>query len=303
LIDKLTSDRTVNKNLNSFRLKTMTNINNCIICGSVDFKDQFKKKSATGEEYILAECKSCGLKFLPAPPDENKIAAYYKKDYFTNRTERGYDNYFSRTLKNEIERVFKLNLADLDFFNFERKLNKPKSLDIGCAAGYFVNYLKDRGWASEGVDISEDCVNFAVKCGLNVYRNDYLRLDFNLKFNLITMWASIEHLHRPELFLKKIHEDLADEGRLFISTCRADGFNFMKFFGPKWRFYNFPEHIFFFSHRTIKKILEKSGFRILRYRTYGSNIGKPGSLIRKAADFCAKKFYSGDMMIISAEKI
>ncbi|MBN2402453.1 MAG: class I SAM-dependent methyltransferase [Spirochaetes bacterium] len=278
-------------------------IDTCIICASKDNNTVFKKTSAMGDEFTLVKCSNCGLKFLSQVPDEREISYYYKKTYFTKRTERGYDNYFSGSTKNEIERVFKLNLADLGFYKYENRLKeKRRSLDIGCAAGYFVNFLKGKGWHSYGIDISKDCVDFANRLGLNVRQGDYMKINFSKKFDLITLWSTIEHLHRPDLILKKAYKDLKKDGILYISTCRADGFNFMKLFGKKWRFYNFPEHMFFFSYQTLKKLLVNSGFAIMNYKTYGSNLGKSGSWIRKAADFIAKKFYLGDMMIVSAKK-
>jgi 2-polyprenyl-3-methyl-5-hydroxy-6-metoxy-1,4-benzoquinol methylase len=282
----------------------MITIDMCIVCGLKDFAPQFKKASERGDEFTLVKCTKCGMRFLSSVPDENEIRKYYSKEYFTKRTERGYDNYFSDKVRNEIERVFKLNLADLDFFNFEEHLKGRKNcLDIGCAAGYFVNYMKGRGWNSSGIDVSEDCVAFAGKAGLDVRPGNYLKINYSKKFHFITLWATIEHLHEPDVVLKKIYKDLDANGILCISTCRADGFNFMKLFGKHWRFYNFPEHIYFFSYSTLKKILEDSGFQIVRYRTYGSNFGKSGSFIRKLADFAAKKLYAGDMMIVSAKKL
>ena len=281
----------------------MKTIETCIVCGSNKFTPQFKKASAAGDEFELVKCASCGLRFLASVPDEDEIKKYYSREYFTKRTERGYDNYFSEKIKTEIERVFRLNLLDLDFYNYEESLKGEKhSLDIGCAAGYFVNYLKRRGWNASGIDVSADCTDFARNAGLNVITGDYLKTGFNNKFDLITLWASIEHLHRPDKFLAKIHNELKPEGLLLISTCRTGGFNFMKLFGKRWRFYNFPEHIFYFSRSNIKYFLEKSGFKMTGYKTYGSNIGKGGSLVRKFADVLAKKIYLGDMMIVSAEK-
>jgi 2-polyprenyl-3-methyl-5-hydroxy-6-metoxy-1,4-benzoquinol methylase len=285
----------------------MPTINTCILCGQKDFSRQFSKPSAQGDEFTLVKCSKCGLQFLQDVPDEAGIAEYYQKEYFTKRTERGYDNYFSDKIKNEIERVFKLNLADLGFFEFEEKIKRSNgtnfSLDIGCAAGYFVNYMKERGWNAAGIDVSKDCVEFASGCALNVQQGDYLKTYFPEKFDLISLWATIEHLHRPDKIFVKAYNDLKSNGVLYISTCRVDGINFMKLFGRRWRYYNFPEHMYFFSYHTIKRLLKKSGFNIIKYKTYGSNISKGGTILRKAADLLAKKFYLGDMMIIAAEKV
>lgn len=275
----------------------------CIVCGNSTFKKRFSKESEFGDMFTLVCCTTCGLEFLNPQPDEDEMHQYYSRRYFTTRTDRGYDNYFSTGVRSEIERVMELNLHDLDFFTFEDSLKSKRALDIGCAAGYFVNYLHERGWHAEGIDVSEDCVEFArEKLGLAVEQGDYLTTEYLPKFNLITLWATIEHLHCPERVLEKIYTDLEEDGRLFISTCRSGGINFMRVFGPRWRFYNFPEHLFFFSAKTICRLFENNGFRVTEYYTYGSGVGKGGSLIRKTADFLAKNCFMGDMMLLSAVK-
>ncbi len=277
----------------------------CIVCGSEKHHGLFSKAGPGGEdEFNLVECDKCGLRFVSPRPTVSEILKYYDARYFTTRTDRGYNDYFSMEVRAEIERIISLNLADLGFFAHEGKYASPRrSLDIGCAAGYFVNFMKKRGWDAEGIDVSADCVDFAAqRLGLNVTRGDYLTTGFTDRFDLISLWATIEHLHHPDRFLMKIREDLVPGGMLYISTCRIGGINFMKLYGKHWRYYNFPEHLYFFSRKTIKKLLERCGFRMMKYRTYGSGFGNPGSVTRKVADFCAKNLYMGDMMLIAAEK-
>ena len=233
----------------------------------------------------------------------DEIGAYYSESYFKKRTDRGYDNYFSEATRREIERVIELNLHDLGFYKFEKKLSGQKRvLNIGCAAGYFLAFMLERGWEATGVDISPACVEFARGAGLAVYEDDYLEIAFARPFDLITLWASIEHLHNPDLFLEKAHDELKDGGLLYISTCRSGGLNFMRLYGQDWRFYNFPEHLYFFSQASIEKLLEQKGFKIIQYATYGSGFGAAGSNSRKFADILAKRLFLGDMMLIAAEK-
>lgn len=275
----------------------------CVICGSDERKPLFSKESRGGKPFTLVKCGRCGLQFVSPRPDANEIGAYYDGSYFTTRTDRGYDDYFSEETRREIERVIRLNLADMEFFGYEASLDGGKRvLDIGCAAGYFLAFMRDRGWDATGVDISPACIEFARGAGLAVYEDDYLEISFARPFDLITLWASIEHLHRPDRFLEKARDELKDGGRLYISTCRAGGANFMRLYGRDWRFYNFPEHLWFFSRAGMKKLLEKYGFRIVRYATYGSGFGRPGSLPRKTADTMAKLLRMGDMMLVAAEK-
>ncbi|MBN1495317.1 MAG: class I SAM-dependent methyltransferase [Spirochaetes bacterium] len=275
----------------------------CVICGSDKRKQKFRKAARDGTMFTLVKCAHCGLEYVSPRPDPDEISAYYDDNYFMQRTDRGYNDYFSEAMRQEIERVVLLNLADLDFFSYEESLaGEKRVLDIGCAAGYFLNLMRDRGWETTGVDISPACVEFARGEGLAVYEDDYLEIAFARPFDLITLWASIEHLHHPDRFLEKAHDELKKGGLLYISSCRAGGLNFKSLMGSRWRFYNFPEHLYFFSRTLMEKILEQKGFRIAKYSTYGSGFGAPGSMARKAADRLAR-MGPGDMMLIAAERV
>ncbi len=276
----------------------------CILCGPAKRRAVFTRSPAGGEAFTLVRCTSCGLRYLSPRPTEKEIGRYYQSTYFTRRTDRGYDNYFAPGTRAQIERLFLLNLDDLGFSEYERSLRGPRrALDIGCAAGYFVNMLAARGWKAAGIDISESCVAFARdRLKLDVTRGGYLEKKYRHRFDLISLWATIEHLHRPDLFLQKIRCDLGDGGRLYLSTCRAGGASFMRLYGSRWRYYNFPEHLYFFSIGQMMRLLEANGFRPVACSTYGSGFGRPGSFLRKAADLAAKRFNMGDMMVVAAEK-
>jgi 2-polyprenyl-3-methyl-5-hydroxy-6-metoxy-1,4-benzoquinol methylase len=275
----------------------------CIICQDLKYSLLFQKKSGDGFLFDIQRCKSCGLEFVSPRPDVEEIAHYYDKQYFTQRTDRGYNNYFSDEIRTEIIRVLGLNLKDLGFFDYEETCDDQKNyLDIGCAAGYSVEFLKKRGWDSSGIDVSHDCVENAQSRDLDVIQGDYLQWKNPVSCDVISMWATIEHLHCPHLFLEKIHSELKSGAMLYISTCRSGGINFKQFKGSQWRYYNVPEHLFYFSKKNIKKLLAKHGFVLDKYITYGSGFGTGGSIVRKAADYMARHWNMGDMMLIGAKK-
>lgn len=276
----------------------------CPLCGGTKYRKRFSKKGPHEQFFTLVRCSTCSLEYLNPRPLPEEMGRYYGEEYFTTRTDRGYDNYFSEAARAEVQRVLALNLADLDFYPFEKGLDEGRrnSLDIGCASGYCVDYLAGRGWDAAGIEISEPCVTVAREHGLNVTMGDYLAAEYARRFSLVTMWASIEHMHRPDLFIRKIAGDLDDDGMLLLSTCRADRLGFRSLYGRNWRYYNFPEHLCFFSYRNLKKLLERNGLVLTAYRTYGSGVGEGGSLKRKLADRAAKRFFLGDMMILAARK-
>lgn len=248
-------------------------------------------------------------------PTAEEVKKYYNDSYFTERTERGYDNYYSRELKQEISRVFQLNLKDLGFLNWESQgktefpNTKFSSLDIGCAAGYFVSFMKERGYDAYGIEIADGPVKFARESlGLSVYQEDFLSWDIlsKQKFDVVTLWATIEHLHKPKETLTKIFSHLKPGGVLVLSTCRYGILAKQK--GLNWRYLNVPEHLYYYSFKGLKHVLEQVGFQVTKGLSYGSgmtSIKNPtfGFKIRKRFfDWFVKIFNMGDMMVFMAIK-
>ncbi|AOP33269.1 hypothetical protein A0128_05045 [Leptospira tipperaryensis] len=282
----------------------------CNTCGSSEFKPLFSKSNHKNEVFQIVQCKRCALVQVSPQPSPEEVASYYSEEYFLKRSDRGYDNYFSDGVRSEISRVFGLNLKDLDFATWEKTLSSSKRcLDVGCAAGYFVDYMQQRQWDSYGMDIAEAPVKFArEKLGLKVEQKDFLewKEDASEKFDLITLWASIEHLHKPKETLEKIYTLLKPGGRIILSTCRWGILG--KIQGPSWRYLNVPEHLYYYSLSGIIDLCESIGFQKKKHITYGSGLttkkdaGLFYKILKYFADPTVKLFDQGDMMALCFEK-
>ncbi|WP_411823110.1 class I SAM-dependent methyltransferase [Leptospira sp. 'Mane'] len=291
----------------------------CNTCGSLKFRSLFSKESPLGESFQIVKCSDCSLVQVNPQPNLEEVIRYYSDSYFTQRTDRGYDNYYSDKVKSEISRVFQLNLQDLKFFEWENdyKNHSPyvtdgkvlRSLDIGCAAGYFVDYMRGRGYSSYGIEVADGPVKFARETlGLEVYQEDFLGWDkgFQNQFDTITLWATIEHLHKPKETLEKIFKHLKPGGCLVLSTCRYGVL--AKILGPSWRYLNVPEHLYYYSLSGLLKVLKTIGFTSPVSLSYGSgftsraNAGIFYKLSKKFADWFVKKTNQGDMLAILVKK-
>lgn len=296
-------------------LLSMIKLIPCDACGGTRFQRLFEKASSRGEMFSLVRCLDCGLVQVNPQPDLESVRPYYEEEYFKKRSDRGYDNYYSSDVKNEIRRVYSLNLRDLGFFEFEAGIlkegkEKPDALDAGCAAGYFVEYLKDRGWKSEGIEISRSAASFGIeKLGLDIRIGDFLS-EKDLapsSYDLITLWASLEHMHSPRAVLARASELLKPGGCMILSTCRYG--HLAKWNGPGWRYMNVPEHLYFFSLRGLKQLAAQCGLNTVSWITYGSGMtSKKGASIfyralKKLADPGVKIFGQGDMMALRFQKM
>lgn len=280
---------------------------NCYLCHS-SLKIRYRKYSPFfKKDFNIYECPSCGLWQIKPVPAESELNLLYEENYFHQRTDRGYDFYESEKVKKSIENTFQKNLTDLNFFSWEKELLKenvsPNSLDIGCAAGYFVSYLKNRNWNSMGIDVSKAMINVAQKNSLHVINGDFLETPFQEKsFDLITMWATIEHLPDPLKFLEKISFLLKPKGKFILSTCNTGIFARIR--KENWRFLNVPEHIFYFNKNNLNLAGKKYNLNLNKAFSYGSgftarqNASAFYRITKKIFDSVARYFLTGDMIVI-----
>jgi len=290
----------------------------CDLCTSESFSKQFEKLSSRNEMFTVQKCTRCNLLQVNPQPDLETVKPYYTKEYFNKRTDRGYDNYFSSKLKNQLFRVYEMNLSDAGFFKYEkeifhiRKMNHsvPSFLDVGCAAGYFVEYMKNRGWNASGIEISRDAADFGInELKLQIIVDDFFssRELEEKSFDFITLWASIEHMHSPMKVMKRLNQLLKPGGRLMISTCRYG--ILAKYRGRNWRYMNVPEHLYFYSMKNMKRLAKETGFQTLKSFSYGSgftakkNAGFIYNILKNIMDPLVKITNQGDMMVFHLKKM
>lgn len=278
----------------------------CKLCGG-ELNYLFEKTGEDKKPYPLYSCKDCQCWQIYPLPSQEYLHSLYQDKYFKKRTKRGYANYLSPEVKKSIQSTFKKNLSDLGFFSFSQTLSQKNALEVGCAAGFFVEYLQKLGWSSKGIDIAEEMIEAGKANGLDLYCDDYLEKDFEEKFQLISFWATLEHLSNPLSFLKKMKQDLAENGVIYLSTCHLG--IFAKVYGTQWRYLNVPEHLFYFSIKSLERLAEQADLKVAHTFTYGSGLtakpelGLPYSILKGFGDWAAKTTGQGDMIVCRLEHL
>jgi 2-polyprenyl-3-methyl-5-hydroxy-6-metoxy-1,4-benzoquinol methylase len=235
----------------------------------------------------------------PQPVKEEIIARYsskFGKDYLSYEIEN----------ENSFLQLQKLALKDAGFYKAEkalllRKTEMPSVLDAGCATGSLLPFLRNRGWNVKGTEISP-----AAEYACNVRRLDVRNIPLEEiafpsgSFDIVLASHLIEHLNDPFSFLKEAHRILKDDGHIFITTPNISGLQ-AYLCGGMWRSAIF-DHLYLFSARTLKKMLKRAGYKVEKVSTWGGiATGLAPAWIKKIADFLAKLFGFGDVMIIRAK--
>lgn len=233
----------------------------CNLCNSNEYK-LFKKING----YRLVKCKQCELVYLNPRPTQQEIGEKYSAEYHIKRLLRK-----EPKTAREIEEKISKNIGRAEEI-IKQFGNKGKLLDIGCGTGFFIACLKKYGWDVAGVEISEWASKFAKKkLGLNVFTGSVEEIEFDDRFNVITMYHILEHLPDPVRTLKRVSELLARDGVLIIKGPNLASFDRI-WHGKKWRGYDLPFHLYHFTPETYRALLEKAGFSVQkRY----SNTGTP----------------------------
>ena len=140
--------------------------------------------------------------------------------------------------------------------NPKSKIQNPKILDVGCGTGANLEMLAQFG-ESEGVDVSDDALEFCRAKGLRVHKGLAEELPFGeSSFDVVTALDVVEHLDDDVSGLKEMHRVLKPGGKTLIFVPA-----FMWLWGVQDDISN---HRIRYTKKQIVERLEKAGFTIER---------------------------------------
>lgn len=136
--------------------------------------------------------------------------------------------------------------------------------EIGSAYGLFLDSVRDKFEAVQGIDVTEDGVRHArEQLHLDVIQGDFLEHQMPaVPFDVICLWDTIEHLRQPQLYLKKLSEHLRTGALIAITTGDVESLN-ARVRGAKWRLIHPPTHLHYFSRRSLARLLNRNGFDVV----------------------------------------
>jgi len=144
----------------------------------------------------------------------------------------------------------------LDGIIKKSKIENPKILDVGCGTGGNLEMLASFG-AAEGVDVSDDALEYCQQKGLKAHKGLAEALPFeDESFDVITALDVVEHLDDDIAGLKEMNRVLKKGGRTLVFVPA-----FMWLWGVQDDVSN---HRIRYTKKQIVERLEKAGFDIER---------------------------------------
>ncbi len=235
---------------------------NCDNCGSRDAKPKWQR-----DGYDIVECRQCGLVYVAQEVTRAELNEYYGSAYYAGNG-TAYTDYLAKapTRKHHYRSMLpalKRHMARAD--------GEIRALDVGCAAGYFLEVAGEAGWRAQGVELSPYMSAYARdERGLDVQTGTLEEADLPIgAFDLVTMWDVIEHVQEPSAVLQRASELLKPGGLLVLATGDVGGVT-ARVYGEKWALIAPPGHLFYFSRHTLGALLQKSGFQVEGWESDGS---------------------------------
>jgi len=238
----------------------------CPLCQKSQHKKLYKERGALG----IVRCAGCGLIYVN-PRLKNPEEVYWGDA----------EKYFK-----EARLIFEgkaLHHRDQNYLEDLKLIHQYKPagnfLDVGTNMGFFLrNAKKFKGWNLYGVEPSKSLSDLANKYfELNI-KTSFLEdagFESNL-FDIVTMTDVFEHIADPGNVLNEVRRILKPDGILFIKVPNGL-FNIFKLKAAKllgklknYDIFDSYEHLVHYSGSTLKKMLEKNGFRAIKIK-----IGKP----------------------------
>jgi SAM-dependent methyltransferase len=219
----------------------------CNLCGSDNYRVIYSMPDARyflDDWFNVVECVNCGLGFVNPRPTISEISGYYPSHFYDD-FDHNRDYHLTRY---SAEAKFLPPIA-----SGEQRL----LLDLGCANGDFPRFMQQLGWEVEGVEVSPNAKPIS---DFKVYKEEFKSIPvYGPRYDAITAWAVMEHVHDPMAYFKKASQ-LLKFGGLFIFLVT----NFKSISSRFLFLEDIPRHLYFFTEETVREYLANCGFDLIQ---------------------------------------
>ena len=229
----------------------------CPICDHSTFENAIicKDYLVNKESFVIVKCTNCGFHFTNPRPTIQNIHLYYKsEDYASHSKKPG--------------SILQLIYNFVRFFTLRTKrkivnknATKGKLLDIGCGTGNFMNICNQDGWNVKGMEPNQSANQIAAQKNNSTIYSTLKEIPTEDKYDAITLWHVLEHIHDLEAGLRKITALLKPNGTLFVAVPNHESYD-AHHYGEYWAGWDLPRHLYHFTKSDIKTLLKRYSLKL-----------------------------------------
>ena len=234
----------------------------CPLCNAQGRKILFPVKIKQSQ-YVIVQCHQCELaQTFPLPKDEDlfldEIAEYYGNSV----------NKFVPVIQRIRECLMNAR-ASYYLSMLPRTGHMPRVLDIGCAEGRLLKSFLNMGCRCYGVEHKNYPESrFLCRDQISYTQGELETIELPEKsFDLIFLWHVLEHVNNPDAVINRAYKLLNENGLLVIAVPNFSSIE-ARLFKQLWFHLDVPWHKYHFTEKSVKYLVEKKHFVIIKNTTF-----------------------------------
>jgi 2-polyprenyl-3-methyl-5-hydroxy-6-metoxy-1,4-benzoquinol methylase len=147
--------------------------------------------------------------------------------------------------------------------------DRRRIFEVGCGDGNFLAYLRGHGWRVHGSEFDVETVALVRRRhGIELFAGDVVdAVPPGAPFEAAAAYHVLEHVYRPAQWVAAVRRMLVPGGILHLQVPN-DGSLTRRMTGQAWEAVMFPQHVYFFTPRTLSALLRRAGFTPLAVTTW-----------------------------------
>lgn len=142
---------------------------------------------------------------------------------------------------------------------------RRRAFEFGAATGNDLVEFRRAGWEVFGCEPSAQACAYAARRGFSLQCCNAEDAEPPPNLTCVYMNNVFEHLHDPRAVLATSRAALEPKGLLVLVVPNHASWA-ARLFGAAWPGYDPPKHIWGFTPKSIRRLIESSGFRVLTIR-------------------------------------
>jgi len=221
----------------------------CYLCNSNKYSKRLGSVRDNPSVKVL-ECNDCGLVFL------SSFSHVYDGFYEESGMHDGnlnIDQWLMDTKADDTRR----------YKFIKNKICGKSILDFGCGIGGFIEMSKKSAHYASGIELDQKLQPSFNSRGLKVFTDMQSAKKDGRKYDVITAFHVIEHLHDPRKILKDLSTMLSHTGEIIVEVPNANDVLLTLYECEAFqRFGYWSKHLYLFNAKTLENLVKQSGLKL-----------------------------------------
>ena len=202
------------------------------------------------------QCANCNLIYISPRPDLKEIHDLYGHDHAHIPADA------------HLQKNFGKSLHDRHMLSLLQPYKKQGTLlDIGAGGGKFLLEAKKAGFDVFGIELNPNQNEYVQQAlGIPCEPRPLAEAHRDQLFDVIYHCDVISHFYDPIAEFQLINNRLKKDGLVFFETGNIG--DVAEKYYTAFTSFQYPDHLFFFGEKSLKGLLQQTGFELLEIRRY-----------------------------------